>query len=64
MRYIPLYDVPLHIRVGVLIFQALGALVLGMVFFGLYRLITHEETFDKLYDLIMIFEEKKGEGSN
>ena len=59
MKNIPIHDVPLLVRVGTLMFQAFGALILGMMAFFLYRLITYpDETMEKLYRLLLSFEEK------
>jgi len=44
---------------GVLIFQVLMSLILGMMFYIIYRLITHDETFEKLYNLLNSSNEKK-----
>jgi len=43
MKNIPIYDVPLNIQVGVLMFQVFMSLLLGMMFYGLYRLIAKEK---------------------
>jgi len=43
MKHIPIYNVPLLIRVKVLIFQALMSLLLGMMFYAIYHLIAKEK---------------------
>lgn len=62
MKNIPIYDIPPLVQVGALMFQAFIALILGMMAFFLYRLITYpDETMEKLYRLLLSFEEKKRE---
>jgi hypothetical protein len=43
MKNIPIYDVPLLVRVGVLMFQVLMSILLGMMFYSIYRIIDKEK---------------------